>query len=287
MPGPSSGPEKTPPGAGEHRAGEAPAAQAGGQEKPSGTVTRVVRVLAAIADAAGPAGVVELAESVQLPVSTVHRMLNLLRDQGLVHMEPAMHRYSAGPEFYRLAARVVSKMEITTLAQPLLQQLVDRFNETILLGLHMAAQHSLMFVARVDGSQALQYRIDLFRPLSLVWGASGKALLAFLDQETIEQTIAAEGPGPVSGRPVPPRKEIFAELECIRAQGYSVSEEEKLPGARGVAVPVFNPTGAIGSLCLTSPRERVPHGSTEDMASHLISAAGELSRLLGSTADTR
>lgn len=266
--------------------GEASADGTGLLASRSGTVSRVAQVLSALADAPGLVGVGELAHTVGLPNSTVHRLLALLQGEGLVQMEPESHRYSTGPEFYRLAALVVAKVDIATMAMPFLHELVLRFNETTLLAMHMPVQRAMMFIAREDGSQALQYRIDLHSPLSLVWGASGKALLAFLDDATIEKTIASEGPGPVSGLPLPDRKEILAELARIRRQGYAVSEAEKLPGARGVAVPVFNTKGAVGSLCLTSPKERVPHSSIDDIARHLGIAARELSRRLGATGDT-
>jgi DNA-binding IclR family transcriptional regulator len=67
----------------------------------------------------------------------------------------------------------------------------------------------------------------------------------------------------------------------IRNRGYAVSESEKLPGARGIAAPVFGLDGVIGCICLTSPKARMPHGSIEEIGRAIIAQARELSLALG------
>jgi DNA-binding IclR family transcriptional regulator len=250
-------------------------------EARDGTVHRVVKVLTAIVDRREPVSISELAESVKLSTSTTHRLVNLLRTEGLVDIDPRTRRYLVGAELYRLSASVLTQMNATEVSQPILDDVAEQLSETVLLGLYLRASNSMTFIARADGPQALQYRIELNTPMPLAWGASGKVLLAFLPDDAVNAAIENAGLSPASGA-LPDRRTILADLATIRANGYAVSENEKLPGAAGVAVPVFGRTDdAVLCLCLTRPKERAKEDELAETVQYLSAAAAKLSRLLG------
>lgn len=246
-----------------------------------GTVNRVIRLLATLADGSGSTTVGQLSQMTDLSPSTVHRLLQLLRAEGMVQQEVNSHAYTIGTEFYRISSRVASSIQLETLARPFLESLAEQFDETILLGQHLPTRHAYHFTARADGTNMLQYRIQLHRPLALAWGSAGKAILAFLPEDEIERTFAVSGPSPVSGAPLPQLDEIESELARIRKRGYCATSAELLRGARGIAVPIFGPGGVTGSICLASPKERLPHKATSEIASSLMTAARRLSDILG------
>src|SRR3546814_10139411 len=88
---------------------------------------------------------------------------------------------------------VIQGMSQVTIAQPIVDALAAKYNETVLLGRYVAADRAMNFVYRADGNQRLTYQNDLHRPLSLYWGASGKAILAFLPDAELEQILRREG----------------------------------------------------------------------------------------------
>src|SRR3546814_9525303 len=91
------------------------------------------------------------------------------------------------------------------------------------------------FGYRADGNQRLTYQNDLHRPLSLYWGASGKAILAFLPDDEIEQILRREGASPASGEKPPSLRARMAELREVRerdtrsAKGKNSPAREALP----------------------------------------------------------
>ena len=256
----------------------APAADAS-----TGTVSRAVQLLAVLADAQGPVTVKQVAERLQLPPSTAHRLLQLLKKEDFVEAREESRQYAVGPAFYRVAARVMAGTSVPARAQPVVEAIARRFDETVLFGHYLPGQGALAFAARADGEQKLKYLIDMNRPLSLVWGASGKAVLAFLPPERARELVAAEGPSPGSGAPAPSWADVEPELQAIRKRGWAVSESEKLPDARGIAAPVFTSAGVIGCLCLTSPKARMPHASVEAIGQHIAEHARALSHQLGAS----
>jgi DNA-binding IclR family transcriptional regulator len=255
-------------------------AQEGGAGAGTGTVSRALHLLTLLADAGGSVTVKQVGDVLQVPPSTAHRLLHLLRKEGFVDAA-AGGQYGIGPQFYRVAARVVGGKSPTAVAQPAIEAIAQAFDETVMFGLYLPTDGSLSFAARADGQQKLKYQIDMHAPLSLVWGASGKAVLAYLPEAVIAAILAAEGPSPATGARPPEASVLAAELADIRARGWAVSESEKLPDARGIAAPVFGPAGVLGCICLTSPKARVPHASIEAIGREVAARAKALSHDLG------
>ena len=250
-------------------------------ESSTGTVSRALALLSTLADAGGPITVKEVADKMALPPSTAHRLLQLMRAEGFVEALPGSRQYIVGNELYRVAARIVNATKAPDLAQRFIDTIASRFDETVVFGLYLATRRALCFVARAEGMQVLKYQIDLNQPLSLLWGASGKAILAFLPDPIVAEILSTEGPSPAEGREKPSPNELRQILQVIRSRGYAVTEGEKLPGARGIAAPVFGPASVIGCICLTSPKARMPHGSIEEIGRAIASTARNLSLALG------
>ena len=138
----------------------------------------------------------------------------------------------------------------------------------------------MSFVAKVEGSHALQYRINMHQRLPLLWGASGKSILAYLPDSTVNRILETGGPSPASQLEPPTSESLWEELEVVRANEYAASNGEKLPGARGVAAPVFGPKGVIGSLIVTGPYERMKTQEQRGLAAAVVASASELSATL-------
>lgn len=248
---------------------------------PTGTAQRVLYVLELLADAEGPVSVRHAAGQLGLAPSTTHRMLNLLVEGGFAKYDPRSTTYSVGSHLYRVASRVMATVNPVTIASDAISGIAERYDETILFGLYLPKDRALSFSARADGQNRLLYRIDMNVPLSLVWGASGKAALAYLPEDEILAILAEEAASPASGAAPPTPETLLAELARVRDNGYCVSLGEKLPEALGVAAPVFGPQGLLGSLCLTMPRSRAPQTDTATLGAEIARAAEELSHRLG------
>lgn len=247
--------------------------------KSTGTVHRVIRLLSAIASTAGPLRISAVARDVKLAPSTVHRLLHLLMKEGLVERTGEHQDYAVGPEFYRISACVLGHIKLSDIAQPYLDRLVVRFGETMLLGELIRAEPAMTFAARAEGGHPLQYRVQMHSHSSLLWGASGRSILAYLDEEVVSRAVARERR---LGGTIPVFSELQRELQAVKRRGYAVSEGEKLPGAQGIAAPVFGARGIAGCICMTAPKGRIARDSVTLIGRTLSKEANDLSRALGS-----
>ncbi|MEO1237938.1 MAG: helix-turn-helix domain-containing protein, partial [Planctomycetota bacterium] len=146
------------------------------------SAARMLRVLGAVADTDGPVTVRDLGRKLDLSPATAHRLLNVLRDEGFVDYVPDRRAYGVGPQFYRVAARVTQRVGPVTLAQRVAARAAAEFDETILFGLYLPKEHAMSFEARADGQKKLMYHVEMHTPVPLIWGASGKAILARLSE---------------------------------------------------------------------------------------------------------
>jgi len=254
------------------------AARAGSDPRAS---VRIIGVLTALAEAGEAQSLSHIAETVGLPVSTVHRILDQLVELGLV--ERMAHRqYGVGDEFSRIGALAAQKLDIARLARPLMHQVVQNSNETCLLGLYMPLRRKLAFVEKIDARYPLKYRVSMNVHRTLAWGAAGHAILAWLPQTVIEEILAADERS--IGRPSVPVDPVRVreKLAQVREQGYAMTRGEHTPDAVGIAAPVFRAGGrVVGDLCLTIPAFRFDATAHAHYARLLVTAATQLSRALG------
>jgi DNA-binding IclR family transcriptional regulator len=244
---------------------------------------RFAAVLRALAEGADLESLNHIAQMANLPVSTVHRILEQMVELGLA--ERGRNRlYGIGCEFSRIGALAAQKLDIVRVARPFMQSIVAECNETCLLGLYMPTTRQLAFVEKIDAKFPLKYRAQMNVHRTLAWGATGRVILAWLPQQAIDEILANAPPSPADQSQRPDPDAIRGCLEQIRQRGYAKSCGERTAGAVGIAAPIFRGNmGIAGDLCLTIPAFRFERTLEARYARLLIDAANELSRLLGAT----
>ena len=251
----------------------------------AGTVTRVVKLLACLAEADGDVSIKSLCQSLNLPASTVHRLLGLLAKEGIVERAPSRAMYGPGLEFIRIGSLVAAKVQITDLARPIMRALVKESDETCVLLRYVPSSRKVMALHAEYSSHPLRYQIDMYQPHSLLWGATGRAVLAFLPEAEIEAALEDNDRSPGSGDRLPAKATLMKELRGIRERGYALTQGQKIEGAVGMAAPLFNSEGsAIGCLSITVPKARFSQKALAKLAGLLLASTAKLNRGLGFTA---
>jgi DNA-binding IclR family transcriptional regulator len=251
----------------------------------TGTVARVALLLRLVADQTAPFTLTDMANASSLPVPTVHRLLDLLTQQGLVAHEKSRRTYRAGTELYRISSLIRANVPVAQLVRPILADAAEQANETCYFALFLPAQLAVMYESRVDSSHPLDYRFEFNKPISLLWGASGRTILAYLPPEQVRAAMAQEKKFSKDGK-VPDKAELNAVLEEIRKKGYGHSRGERVAGAIGVLAPVFDRSNQIyGALGFTVPEQRFRADRLNVLANIAKSHAAELSGALGASAN--
>jgi IclR family transcriptional regulator, KDG regulon repressor len=261
---------------------ENPAIVASPQERETGTVRRVLMLLTSLADRPGESAQ-SLAARVNLPRSSVHRLLTMLRADGFADAEPG-GGFGPGHELYRIAGRLGARMPHRKLAEPFLHALSERFHETSILALLARDQLKMFYAAKGSPSDPMRYNIELGALEPLVWGATARVILAYLRKDEIAAAIARNDLSPANRRELG-KTELLRSLAQIRRDGYGITHGHRTPNTVGISAPFFDGEGQVaGSLGFLIPEFRWASSPRDNVVRALVDAAAAMSRQLGGAA---
>ena len=225
-------------------------------------------------------GIREIAGALDLPPSTIYRVLVSLERLGLVETDDSS-RYRLGMSFFRLAWRATARLPVHRAALAPMRELVAVTNETALLGLLDATRLEMMYVAQVESRQALRYVVDMYEWLPLHAGVGGLGILAFLDERSWQKVID-RGLTAFTDRTITDPGRLLDQLRQIRSQGYVIFHGGRISGAVGVAAPVYGAMGeVIADIVLTVPESRWDGHDEAELSQHLIACSGRITEQLG------
>jgi DNA-binding IclR family transcriptional regulator len=248
-------------------------------DKESGTGPRLILVLRLIAEGGRSFGLKEIAARANLPPSSVHRLLQVLTRTGMVERGPHLS-YGPGRELYRMASLLRARFDLGGAARPFLERLWSQWQESTVLCVFNPTSRTGTIMDVLLTTHPLRFAIEIGMELALPWGSLGQAMLANLAAADVDAVLRTASTGPFSGRPLPPRAEILADLGRIRERGYADYFDPNFDVA-GVAAPLFGRDGTlIGCLGITMPSQRFELHDRDGMTAAVRDAARELSELL-------
>ncbi|MEI9806142.1 MAG: IclR family transcriptional regulator [Pseudolabrys sp.] len=256
-----------------------PAAAPGAQERETGTVRRVLMLLSCLADYPGESAQ-SLAARLNLPRSTVHRLLATLRVNGFADSE-AGRSFEPGSELFRIAGRLGTRMPYRKLAEPYLQALSAEFHETSILALLARGKLKMFYAAKGSPPDPMRYNIELGALEPLVWGATARVMLAYMTEQEVATALKRREPSPAR-QLMPDAAELRASLAQIRRDGYGITFAHRTLSTVGIAAPFFDGEGEIvGSIGFLIPEFRWTSLSQQAVVQALVNAAAGMSRQLG------
>ncbi|MET0576418.1 MAG: HTH-type transcriptional regulator BhcR [Mesorhizobium sp.] len=246
------------------------------------SLDRALRILAIIADADG-LSLSEVASASGLAASTAYRMLTTMEAHGMVEFDRTDQLWSIGVETYRMGSAFLRRRKLVDRARIVMQDLMEKIGETANLG--VAEDDCVVFVSQVETHQAIR---AFFRPgtrSSFHASGIGKAILAHMPGDRVAAIVRKEGLEVYTPKTLANAPALARDLSQIRTRGYSVDDEERHPGMRCIAAPVFNEFGEpVAGVSISGPTVRVTLERVADIGPLVREAAAEVTRMIGGKA---
>ena len=218
------------------------------QESSPRSLTRVLGLFGAIAKSGDGMTLARLSVELGSPKSSLLTLLRPLVAKGYLTHENGVYRL--GPAVFRLAADILSTRSFPKLIRPFMQELVERSQESVYLAIIDRNARCVSYVEGVESPQPVRYMAPLGSPRPLYCSAAGRLLLAYAEESWREQYLKSVQLKAVTDRTLTNRAELRRELEKIRKTGLAISIGEAVPGAAGLAAPVFDTTGNVAAALL-------------------------------------
>ena len=221
----------------------------------------------------------ELAGDLDQSPATVYRILVTLEGRGLVEFSQAEQVWNLGPQAFVIGARFLQRTSLVDRARPVMRRLMEETGETANLG--VIQKSSVLFVSQVETHASIRAFFPPGTLSPLHASGIGKALLAELPHDRLE--ALTRGPleaftlGTLSDRDA-----LMADLESIRARGYSIDDEERTEGMRCIAAAIFDVHGeAVAGISVSGPTSRMRLDTAKDFAGPVMQAAADLTAAIG------
>ena len=253
------------------------------QASPIGTegATRVADVLLLFLGDADELGVTQISRELDVSKAVVHRVLQSMVARGLLVQDPDRRTYRLGSAAVAIGARALRDTDLRSVAEPILRALRDDTAETTTLSQRSGAYRA--YIAQFPSPQEIKMLVELGRLFPLHAGSSSKVILSNLEEPEQREIVAGVLEQVTPSTVIDPG-ELAAELQQVRAHGYSVSRGERQPGAGAVAAPVFDYTGSVaGAISVCGPAQRFDEVTVTRLIPRVTRAAADISAGLGWT----
>jgi DNA-binding IclR family transcriptional regulator len=221
-----------------------------------------------------------LAKRLHVSVSTAYRYVRSLCRAGL--LDPAGGaRVVLGPAIIEYDRRIRASDPVLTVAAPIMQKLAARAGREGAVVLTRLYRDRVMCVhqqsARGGNGHLTQY--ERGRPMSMFKGATSKVILAFLPDRKLKRLFLARRDEIKEARLGNDWKAFKANLRDIRREGFCRTVSEITRSRTGIAAPVFDERGVIGSLSVVVPA-RQEAAAPRRLTAAVVEKAAEISAQL-------
>lgn len=244
------------------------------------SVERTLDILEALVELGTESGLVEIGQTVGLPLATVHRLLGTLIRRGYVKQNRQNRKYSLGFRALRMGHDMRHPFSLRLEARPFLQRLMRRSGESANLAVLDDGQ--VMYIEQAQSSRILRMFTELGNRMPPHSSASGKVLLAFAPHDAVDAILRRYGLPRRTHNTITDPARLRKELASIRAAGFAVDNEEHEDGVRCIAVPVRDGTGqVVASLSISGPITRLNDEQIRRFTADIVECSGQLSIRLG------
>src|SRR5512138_3670628 len=198
-------------------------------------VDRAIAILQCFTADKPALSVLEIQRRVGLSRPTLYRLLQTLAATGLVKAEGDPQRFRLAHGVMELAHVWLAGLDKVDVTRPILEQLRESTGETA--ALFVLREQKRICVLELESHHALTIARGVGDTGDITLGASGKAILAYLDESRRDAILAQVARAR--------RAELVKALVTVRNRGFATSEGEVIVGAVAFAAPTFNHNGEV------------------------------------------
>lgn len=220
------------------------------RSKEVSAVERTLRIVETLRELQ-TAGVTEIANSADLPKSSVYNHLGTLENRGYVVKRDGT--YELGLRFLPLGEAARQRRRVYRVARTEIEQLGSDTGTNAYLSVEERGQATVIF-------RHLENEIDLGSigtTVPLTTSSMGKAILAQLSENRVGEIVDRHGLPQMTDSSIVDRDRLDEELERIRQRGYALDKGEHVHRLKGVGAAVLAPNGEVcGAVSVAGPERQ-------------------------------
>jgi DNA-binding IclR family transcriptional regulator len=222
-----------------------------------------------------PSTVTDLTSQLNISKSTIHTHLYTLQELGYLVQED--EGYRLGLPFLTLGGHVQQSGpygKLYQISKPEIDELADMTGERTQIVVEENGWGYYLYQA--TGERAVQADTVIGSQTPLHSTAVGKALLAHMSTERVDEIIDRHGLPPDMKNTLTDREHLFNRLDRIEERGYSFDRGERVEGIYCVGAPVMAEGTVYGAVSVSIPNKRAEEEFFEERLPDLVTSVAQV-----------
>jgi DNA-binding IclR family transcriptional regulator len=240
------------------------------------SIIRAVNFLKVLIPHNQPVGTNQLSQEFSLNKSTVSRILNVMKENGLLYQDPGTKKYQLGPLVAEMAMALNRSLDshLISIAQHFLDALSVDTGEGV--ALEVLSGKSSILAYQMPTRKTLQVSVSLGERLPVHVAAGAKIIMAFSDPDFVEKLLDKKlmrfTPNTITDAEV-----IKKNLIEYRRRGVAFDHGELDEDVHTVAAPVFNYKKIpIAAAVVVVPTTRMGNKQEKAKLAHAVKKTAKL-----------
>jgi len=243
------------------------------------SVLKAIKILNLFNTAEPRLSLAEISRRLGMPKSTAHNLVTTLLSAGYIEKVDG-DEYALGTAPLSLTQNIRVCVEVRDPAAPLLRNLADSTRESVYLTVR--EQDTALYIYAIESPRRLMARSAVGEYSPLHCTSVGKAILAFLPEEEVNDIISREGLPAFTANTITDPNSLKEELIETRMRGYSVDRAEHELNTYCIGAPIFSRNGeVIGSCSISGTDPEITKSKLDTLSREVRITAQEISRRMG------
>jgi len=235
---------------------------------------RGLALLQTLATRPNGASQTELATLLNLPQTAVHRIAAALEQLGYVQKHLATRTLRVTQKLLLLGQPHSGSRTLIEACLPYLRQVSQLTNETTQLCVLAGAE--CIILEQIPSRHPFKYVVDLGSRVPAQCCAPGKAILAFLPEPDLSETLQSITFQRFTQNSILSLEALHSELKQIQHHGYALDRGEHFDGIHCIAAPLLDAHGhCFAAITIAGPSSRIPEAKFETWGKAITEAASE------------
>jgi IclR family pca regulon transcriptional regulator len=206
--------------------------------------------------------------------ATVRRLLLTLVREGYAKTDGKY--FSLKPKVLKLGFAVISSMGIWEVAQPIMNTLSERLQESCFAVVLDGSE--VTYVAKADSKRLVNIGINVGSHAPVHAVSSGRVLLAALPDDELQHILDSAHFEKLTPHTIVSKVKLREKIEEVRTLGWSIVDQELEVGLRSISVPLRHTDGEVfAALNVCCPSARIsPEEIRTRILGELLSASKEI-----------
>lgn len=236
-------------------------------------IARAAAILRTLKDTPGGLSLGQIAERVDLPRSTVQRIVQALQDERLLITSGSPGGVRLGPELQALAG--AAHFSAVDLCRPRMQAIAAETGETVDLSV-LRGQH-MVFLDQIPGTHRLRAVSSIGEAFPLTVTANGRACLSLLPEDQARR-LAEDEWNRTGRRPDWPG--LLRVLAAARSTGLAEDRDDHTDGISALGFAFVDHAGDLNAISVPIPSPRFEE-QRRAVEAALLCAKAEVKRAFG------